>query len=145
MVHDWVFFVRRGKANSWSIGRVHVRRGEPEFTDSRTGPTPASLTGTESVIYYDMERSEIRELTTDLKSESVWLKDFVCSPIYEAKNLFCARVEGLFEVLAARREPKALSFGRRETITFLRADAKQVVWIVDTGPDQLAVDTLPLE
>jgi hypothetical protein len=145
MVHDWVFFVKRAKDDSWRIGRVHVARGEPEYTESRTGPTPAMLTGTESVVYYDMERSEIRELTTDLKSESVWLKDFVCSPIYEAKDVFCARFEGLFEVLAASRKPKALSYGRRETITFLRANSKQVVWIADTGPDQLAVDMLPIE
>jgi hypothetical protein len=145
MVHDWVFFVKRANASSWRIGRVHVARGEPEYTDSRSGPTPASLTGTESVIYYDMERSEIRELTTDLKSESVWLKDFVCSPIYEAKHVFCSRVEGLFEILAESRKPKTLAYGGREPITFLRADARRVVWIADAGPDQLAVDVLPIE
>jgi hypothetical protein len=145
MVHEWVFFVRRAPDNSWRIGRVHVARGEPAYAESRSGPTPASLTGTESVIYYDMERSEIRELTTDLKSESVWLKDFVCSPIYEAKNVFCARVEGLYEILAANRKPRPLLYGRRDSIAFLRADSRRVVWILDAGPDQLAVDMLPIE
>jgi hypothetical protein len=145
MVHEWVFFVRRGQGNSWRIGRVHVARGEPEYADAKSGPTPATLAGTESVIYYDMERSEIRELTTDLKSESVWLKDFVCSPIYEAGNVFCSRVEGLFEILAASRKPKTLLLGRGETITFLRANSQQVAWLMDTGPDQLAVETLPVE
>ena len=145
MIHDWVFFVLRAKDNSWRIGRVHVARGEPEYTDSRTGPTPASLTGTEEVVYYDMERSEIRKLSPNLKSEYVWLKDFVCSPIYAATDIYCSRVEGLFEFLAGNREAKFLWYGRRETVTLIRANSKQVFWTVDTGPDQLAVDMLPVQ
>ncbi len=145
MVHEWVFFVQRAKDNSWRIGRVHVARGEPEYTVSRTGPTPALLTGTEDIVFYDMERSEIRQLTPDLKSEHVLLKDFVCSPIYEATNIYCGRVEGLFEVLADSRKTRFLGNVRRETITLIRANSKQVVWAVDTGPDQLAIDMLPVQ
>jgi hypothetical protein len=145
MVHDWVFFVLRAKDNSWRIGRVHVARGEPQYTDSRTGPTPAMLAGTEDVVYYHMDRSEIRQLSLDLKSEHVWLKDFVCSPIWEATNIYCARVEGLFKVVATSRQAKFLWSGRRETVTMIRANSKQVVWTVDTGPDQLAVDMLRVE
>jgi hypothetical protein len=142
MVHEWVFFVLRAKDNTWRIGRVHVARGEPQYTDSRTGPTPALLTGMEDIVYYDMERSEIRQLTPDLKSEHVWLKDFVCSPIHEATNIYCARVEGLFEVLADTHTTKFLWHGSRETVTMIRANSKQVFWVADTGPDQLAVDML---
>ena len=145
MVHEWVFFVLRAKDNSWRIGRVHVVRGEPDYTASRTGPTPALLSGTESIVFYDMERSELRQLTTDLKSEHVWLKDFVCSPLVEATNIYCGRVEGLFAVLAETLTTKFLWHGPRETITLIRANAKQVVWTVDMGPDQLAVDRLPVE
>jgi hypothetical protein len=145
MIHEWVFFVLRAKDNSWRIGRVHFARGEPEYTESRTGPTPASLTGTEEVVYYDMERSEIRKLSPDLKSEYVWLKDFVCSPICESTNIYCSRVEGLFEFLAGSHDAKFLWYGRRETITSIRANPKQVFWTVDTGPDQLAVDMLPVQ
>jgi len=145
MIHDWVFFVLRAKNNSWRIGRVHVARGEPEYTASRTGPTPALLTGTEAVVYYDMESSQIRQLSTDLKSEYVWTKDFVCSPIWEAANIYCGRVEGLFEVLAGNHDTKFLWRGPHETITFLRANAKLVVWTVDMGPDRLAIDMLPVQ
>jgi hypothetical protein len=144
MVHDRVFFVTRGKDNSWRIGGVHIAGGEPAYTESRTGPTPAQLAGTESVVYYDMDKSEIRQLTPDLKTEHVWLKDFVCSPIHEANHVFCGRVEGLFEVLADSHTPKPLVFGRHQTITLVRANAKQVVWIADVGPDQLAVEMLPV-
>jgi hypothetical protein len=144
MIHDWVYFVLRAKDHSWRIGRVHVMRGNPEYTEARTGPTPAQLTGTEDIVYYDMESSEIRELSTDLKSELVWLKDFVCSPICEAMNIYCGRVEGLFEVPASSHKPRFLWHGPRETITQIRANSKQVVWTVDVGPDQLAVDSLPV-
>jgi hypothetical protein len=145
MIHDWVFFVLRAQNNSWRIGRVHIARGEPEYTGSRSGPTPATLTGTEAAIYYDMQSSEIRQLSMDLKSEYVWLKDFVCSPISEATNIYCARVEGLFEVLAENHKTKFLWYGPHETVTFLRANSQQVVWAVDTGPDQMAVDRLPVQ
>jgi len=145
MIHEWVFYVRRAKDNTWRIGRVHVTGGEPVYTDSRSGPTPSQLTGTEHVAYYDMDKSEIHQLTTDLKSENLWARDFVCSPIVEAKHIFCARVEGLFELPADNHVPKPLTFGRRDTITLLRANSKHVVWIVDLGANQLAVDTLPVE
>jgi len=144
MIHDRVFFVARGKDNSLRIGSVHKAGGEPSYTESRTGPTPAQLAGTESVVYYDMDKSEIRQLTQDLMTEHVWLKDFVCSPIHEANHVFCGRVEGLFEVLADSHTPRPLVLGRHETITLVRANAKQVVWIADLGPDQLAVDMLPV-
>lgn len=143
MVRDWVFFVQKAKDSSWRIGRIHVAGGEPAYTEPKSGPTPSMLTGTESILYYHMASSEIRELTPDLKSEHVWQRDFVCSPIHEAKNVFCARVEGFFEVLASSHKAKPLIFGRRDTITFIRANAKQVVWLVDAGADKLAVDMLP--
>ena len=83
-------------------------------------------------------------MSPDLKSEYVWLKDFVCSPIWEATNIYCARVEGLFAILADSHKNKFLWVGPRETVTLIRANLKQVVWTVDLGPDRLAVDMLPV-
>ena len=145
MIHEWVFFVHRAKDQSWRVGRVRISGGEPEYTERKSGPTPSMLAGSESPIFYDMQRSEIRQLSLDLKSEQVWRRDFVCSPIWEAKNVFCSRMEGLFEILAQNYEPKPLVYGQHPTVTFLRANAKQVVWIADIGADQLAVFRLPVE
>jgi hypothetical protein len=144
MVHDGVFFVERAKDKSWRIGRVSIRGGDPVYTASRGGPTPAMLTGSDSVIYYDMDRSEVRQLTPDLKSENVWIQDFVCTPNYEAKDVYCARVEGLFAISAQNHQPKVLLQGR-QTITAIRANAKHVAWIVDQGGENLAVDMLPVD
>jgi hypothetical protein len=145
MIHEWVYFVLRAKDQSWRIGRVHVASSKLEYTDPKTGPTPALLAGTENPVYYDMGSSEIRQLNPDLKGEQVWLRDFVCSPIHQAKNIYCNRVEGFYEVLADSRKTKLVWYGGRETITSVRANSKQVVWTVDTGPDQLAVNMLPIE
>jgi hypothetical protein len=142
MVHDSVFFVRRAGDGSWRIGRVSVAGGEPRYAAPRSGPTPAQLTGSESIIYYDMESSELRQLTPDLEGEYVWLQNFVCSPIYEAIDVYCARVEGLFVVSAQTRTARPLTWARRETITLIRAAPRRVVWIADAGPDRLVVETL---
>jgi hypothetical protein len=145
MVHDWVFFVQRSKDSSWRIGRVQLAGGEAEYAGPKSGPTPSMLGGAESVVYYSMGDSEVRQLLPDLKTEHVVVKDFVCSPLHEAKSIYCARVEGLFEIPPDSRQPKPLLYGRRVTITSVQANAKQVVWIVDAGPDQLRVEMLPVE
>jgi len=145
MIHDWIFFVQRMPGRSWRIGRVGLSGGEVQYTDPRSSATPAMLSGKESLAYYDMDRSAIFRVTPDLKSENAWLNDFVCSPIYEAKNIYCSRVEGLFEILAQTSQPRVLTFGRRETITAIRANSKQIVWTVDAGPDQLVVEMLPVQ
>jgi len=145
MIRDSVFFVKRAEDNSWQIGRVRVTGGEPEYTKSKTGATPALLTGAENPVYFERDKSEIQELMPDLKSEHTWLKDFVCTPLFSMKDVYCACVEGLFVVPAESHKPKVLVFGRREPIAFIRANAKRVVFIVDTGADQLGVDALPLD
>jgi len=145
MIDDSVFFVQRAEDNSWRVGRVRVQGGDVEYSTSRTGQTPAMLTGTDSLVYYDLKTSEIRRLQTDLKREETWLKDFVCTPLYEATNIYCACVEGLFEVRATDHKPHVLIYGRHETITYIRANSQYIVWTVDKGPDKLAVYRLPVE
>jgi hypothetical protein len=145
MIRDSVFFVQRAEDNSWQIGRVRVTGGETEYTKSKTGASPALLTGAENPIYFERDKTEIQELMPSLKSERTWLKDFVCTPLFAMKNVYCACVEGLFEVHGESHKPKVLVSGRREPIAFIRANAKRVVFTVDTGADQLAVDSLPIE
>ena len=71
------------------------------------------LTGQERLAYCDMQRSAIFRLSPELKSEHVWLKDFVCSPICEAKDIHCGRVAGLFEIVEEASEPRPLHIGRQ--------------------------------
>jgi hypothetical protein len=144
MVGDAVFFVHKAQDSSWRIGRVQLSGGEPVYTSSKIGPTPAMLTGSEHITYWDLKTSDLRVLPLTLEREDTWLKDLVCSPNYEAKNIYCGCVEGLFEVQVGDHKPNVLSHGRQESITFIRADSKRVVWIVDKGPNRLAVNMLPI-
>jgi len=68
----------------------------------------------------------------------------ICSPIYVSSRIFCACVEGLFEVAKDTHTPTVLVHDRPGTITNISANSKRVAWIVDLGQDQLAVDTLPI-
>jgi len=144
MIGDSVFFVQRAEDNSWRVGRVRVTGGDVLFSTSRTGQTPSMFTGVDSLVYFDLKTSEIRRLMPDLQHEETWLKKFVCSPLYESTNIYCGCVEGLFEVRAEDRKPHVLIFGRRETITNIRANSEQLVWTVDPGPAKLAVYMLPI-
>jgi hypothetical protein len=142
-IGDAVFFVNKAPDSSWRIGKVSIAGSEPTYAAPKSGPTPSTFTGTDHLVYWDLKTSEIRMLPLDLGREQTWLKNLVCSPIYEARNVYCGCVEGLFEVAAHDHAPRVLSHGRRETITFVRANSKQIVWTVDRGPNQLAVNMLP--
>jgi hypothetical protein len=142
MMGNFVFFVQKEQDSSWRIGKVQVTGGELEYAASKRGPTPSMLTGKERIVYWDLGSSEIRTLSTDLEREETWLKNFVCSPNYEAGNIYCGCVEGLFVVRAGNHQPSVLSHGRHETVTFIRANSKRIAWIVDQGPNQLAVNLL---
>jgi hypothetical protein len=139
-----VYFVHRPSAGSWRIGRVGVSGGEPAYSAPRNGRRPALLSGSDDLYYYDVDRSETLRLLPDLRQEQSVLKNFVCSPIHANASIFCGCVEGLFEVSKASHEPRVLVHDRPGLITNINANSKVVAWTVDTGPDKLAVDMLPL-
>ena len=142
MIGNSVYFVQRSSDAAWRIGRVRVTGGEPEYATEHRGPTPAMLTGADEIYYFDMSKTEIRRLTHGLQDEETLLKNFVCSPIFVADEIYCGCVEGLFDVHKELKKPRVLVFGPHGPITYIRANANLVAWIVDAGPDMLAVDML---
>jgi len=142
MIGDAVYFVERPSDDSWRIGVVRIHGGAPDYTSPKKGRRPAMLSGTDRIYYYSLDGTEIRELTLDLRSERVTLRDMVCSPIQASTTLYCGCVEGLFEVSTKSRVPRVLVQGRPGSITNIASNANRVAWIVDTGPGQLAVDEL---
>jgi hypothetical protein len=144
MIGDSVYFVQRPTDGSWRIGSVRITGGEPAYSNERKGRTPAMLTGSDDIYYYDVDKSEIRKLLPDLHQEELQLEKFVCSPINVASRIYCGCVEGLFEVSKEDKTPRVLMHGRRGSITNIRANSKLVAWIFDAGPELLAVDMLPV-
>ena len=102
------------------------------------------LSGSEQIYYYSLDTSEIRSLSLDLGREQVTMRDVVCSPIQVSTTIYCGCVEGLFEVSRESGVPRILVQDRPGSITTIASNAKQLAWIVDIGPDQLAVDVLRL-
>ncbi len=144
MIGESVYFVQRPTDGTWRIGSVRITGGEPAYSTERKGRTPAMLTGSDYIYYYDVDKSEIRKLLPDLHQEELELRDFVCSPINVASRIYCGCVEGLFEVSKEDHKPRVRMYGRRGSITNIRSNAKLVAWTFDAGPEMLAVEMLPV-
>jgi hypothetical protein len=144
MIGDAVYFVQRPSDGSWRLGVVRIAGAKPEYATERKGRAPALLAGQDALYYYDLDQSKILKRSLDLRSEQVQLENFVCSPICVSSSIFCACVEGLFEVSKETREPTVLVHDRPGTITSISSSSRLVAWTVDLGQDQLAVDMLPL-
>ena len=144
MIGDAVYFVQRPSEASFRLGVVRIGDGKPEYGTERNGRAPAQLTGVDGLYYYDLDQSKVLKRSLDLRSEQVQLDNFVCSPIYVSSHIFCACVEGLFEVSRETRVPTVLVHDRPGTITNINANSNLVAWTVDLGQDQLAVETFPI-
>jgi len=144
MIGDTVYFAQRPSDDSWRLGLVHIGDGKPEYATERKGRAPALLAGTDALYYYDLDQSKVLERSLDLRSEQVALDHFVCSPMFVTSRIFCACVEGLFEVSKETHAPSVLVHDRPGTIASISANSKVVAWTVDVGENQLAVDMLPV-
>jgi hypothetical protein len=144
MVGGAIYFVQRPSDDTWRIGVVRARGGEVEYSAAKKGRRPAMLSGNEQIYYYSLDSSEIRALSLDLSREQVVLRDLVCSPIQVSTSVYCGCVEGLFEVSRETGSPRVLVQNRPGSITTIASNEKQVAWVVDAGPDLLAVDVLRL-
>ena len=146
MLGDTAFFVERPGASSWRIGSVRTTSdAQARFTAERTGRAPSMLVARESgLFYYDGNRLEVRRLSLDLSREATLASDFVCSPLAVTKYVYCARVEGLFE-LAEGAAPRLVVPGVAGVLaTELAATSRYLAWIADVGEDKLEVRVVEL-
>ena len=143
MIGEVVYFVQRPADDSWRIGFVHLDGRAPEYTATKKGRAPSQLAGSDGIYYFDLDTTRILKLTPDLRHEEVQLKELVCSPIQVSTRIYCACVEGLFDVSKDTHQPRVLVYNRPGTISSVTSNSKAVAWTVDVGSDQLAVDLLP--
>ncbi len=143
MIGDVIYFVQRPGDDAWRIGAVARDGREPQFAATKRGRAPAQLTGSDGIYYFDLATRRILKLSLDLRQEDVLLTDLVCSPIQASARIYCACVEGLFDVSKDTHQPRVLVHDRPGSITSVTSNSKAVAWTVDVGSDQLAVDVLP--
>ncbi len=144
MLQDWVFFVERDAANAWRFGGVRVAGGEPTFSAPHSGRTPAMLVPYhDHLYYYDSNTIEIHRLSPDFLTNEILSKEFICSPLAVSTQIYCAHVAGLFEV-SGRPLSSPVRLTERRVIPAIAASSELVTWLSDTGPDQLALEMLPV-
>jgi len=143
MLSDWIFFVERLADGSWRIGGVKSGGGTPTFGASHRGRTPAMLVAWQDLYYYDGNTREVRRLSPDLTHEETLAKDFICSPMAVWEHVYCARVEGLFELRAGASPRRLVAGGLGAPITDLAVNARHVAFVSDAGADKLVVKVLP--
>ena len=144
MLNDWVFFVERPSDAGWRIGRVRATSGPAVFTPARRGRSPALLVAHHDIYYYDGNGRDVRRLSPDLVREEKLASDFVCSPLAVAERVYCANVEGIFELVPEGPPRPLVKLGQGRTVTELGASSHRLFWIRDAGPDRLVVETLSL-
>ncbi len=139
MMGDWVFFVERPAGTDWRIGRVGVTGGGPTFTALRNGRAPAMLAGRRDLTFYEGSRFEVHRLSIDLQHERTLASGFVCSPLAVAERVYCAQVEGIFELQADARPRRLVPGSIERLVTDIAASSSRLLWIVDAGADRLEV------
>jgi hypothetical protein len=141
---DAIFFVERPGGGDWRIGRVDAAGGAPTFTSLRKGRAPAMLAGRRDLFFYDGNGFEVRSLSPDLQRERSLASGFICSPIAVSAYVYCAQVEGIFQLRPDERPRRLVPGSTSRLVTDLAATPKRVLWLVDAGPDKLELRELVL-
>jgi len=144
MVDDVVVFVERVGTDGWRLGSVPRTGGEAVFTAPRKGRYPAMLAAAKDVYHYHWDEkgaSEVWAASPDLQSHRVVASHVTCSPLAASDSLFCASMDGLYEISPTRGLPK-LVHPDGSSITAIAADRDRIVWVRDAGPEKLEVKLL---
>ncbi len=141
-----LYFVERPNDAGWRIGRVPLSGPGASFTPSKSGRWPAMLSGAQELVYYDGKSRDVLALSLDLSHERTLAKGQICSPLSATEHVYCAAVNGVFEVPELGPPRPLVAAGH--LVTALSGNAERLAFIVDvgrSGQDQLAVKLLPLE
>ena len=147
LVGDALYFVERPSGDGWRVGSVKLAGGGATFTASKSGRWPSSIRGyKDSVIYYDGARRDVLRLSLDLQREDTLQRDFICSPLAAAANVYCSTMEGIFE-LTDNETPRRIVPAPRNLIVNLAVNGQRLAFITDIGAqgqDQLALNVVAL-
>ncbi len=143
MLQDWVFVVE-SHANHWRVVGVPTGGGAIVTSGDRQGRPPSLLVAGDGLYFYDGPQRGVRHLTPDLRTETEIKENVICSPLAVSDRVVCAQVGGLYELLLTEGAPRILAAESEGPIAAVAASELNVVWITDTGPEQLAVKLMDL-
>jgi hypothetical protein len=144
MAGDALFFVERPAGGDWRIGRVPLAGGAATFTAARAGRPPSMLAAGRDLAFYQGSGFEVHRLSFDLQHEHTPASGFICSPVAVAENVYCAQLEGIFELAPEASPRRLVPGGPARPVTDLAVGPRHLYWIVDAGPERLEVRAVEL-
>jgi hypothetical protein len=124
---------------SWSIAHFDLDGEHVTSSEAHQGRPPAMLAvGHDGVYFYDGPQRGVRRLTFGLEREGSVSSGVVCSPLAVSSQVVCAQVGGLFAVSTSSPAPRFLA-PERGPVTALAVTRDRVVWMAESGEDQLVV------
>lgn len=140
LLGDWLFFVERQADRTWRVGGVPANGGSARFTAARPGRPPATLVAADDALYYyDGNAREVCRLSPDLQERTVLGRGGVCSPLAVHGHVYCARVEGVFELAEGEPARQIVAGGLGSLVTDIAATETHVAWVSEAGANRLEV------
>ncbi len=145
LLGDAVVFVERKQDGGWQLGRVGLEGGEPRFLPGRGARAPSMLAvGAGAVFYCDGPGRSVRRVSHDFMGTEVLASGVVCSPLTVGDRVFCGRMEGIFQIPLDGSEPSALTQAPYGLVAALASSSRRVIWLNDSGKEQLTLRALEL-
>lgn len=143
-----IYWVAEARDTTWSIRRVALDSGRADDQPSSAahhGRPPAMLAiGNDGLYFYAGPQGGVRRLTFDLQHEVSVLTGAVCSPLAVSSRVVCATVGGLYDIPVGGGPPRLLASERAGPITALAAMNSRIIWVTDSGADQLQARSVAL-
>jgi hypothetical protein len=142
------YFVEQGPATEtsqqrWTLLSVALDGGAPMVGPTHKGRTPSMLHVSEELFYYHGPERRVFRTSRDFVLEQIAAEGLVCSPLYtvvrsdSTGQLYCAQLSGVTQVDLASSARQVLPLHPNGPITTLAAGDPGLVYVVDSGPEQL--------
>lgn len=139
-----LFFVERVTRVAWRLGTIPLRGGDPTYAPARGGRTPSMLIAPDDLYYYEGNTREVRRVSATRLTERTLRQDFICSPIAAREQVYCANMDGIFELALEPGAPPVAVQARGRDVAGITASSSLVAWVRDTAAERLAVEMVPL-
>ncbi len=132
-----------GRPPRWTVLGLSFD-GAPQLR-SRTfvGRTPAQIQADDQLFFYFGPERRVYRLALELDQEQVLARDQICSPLELGDALYCYHVTGVSRLSKKGGRPQLLPIKAKATLTTLHASPAGLLWVMDTGSNQLELHLLP--
>jgi len=151
---DRAYFVEQSVASapdlrSWTLLSIPLDGGTPAIGPRHQGRTPSMLHLNEQIFYYHGPDRSVYRTSRDFVVEQTAARDIICSPLTavvrpdSSGQLYCAQMNGITAIDLISLARLTLPVHPSGPITTLAAGEPGLVYVVDSGREQLELFLLP--